>query len=400
MQLTAAQAQRLLLRLALWRKLREAAAHPAFATRVARARLFTMPPWWRAGENDRLLVERVCEWGLDGDRTEWIVFLSDSDCPLTAGCGGERAVCDAFMRGFVCDSKPLLQRLRYLAELVIRPATDDNDDGDEDDDDAKHELAMRLARDEAEEYEELSGGRRRLVIERDADGAVVLPIESESGAVVDQLGTVNTETSAFHARQYIFPVGYKARRKIATPDGGVVEFSAEVRGWGDRQPTFVVSRTDAAADQCWQGATAARVWQQALKSVGAPVDRRGTELFGFDDATVRQLIEELPGARDCWKYAWKADAGQTSITDWLSPESPAANPAKRTRTSRFPKRGLPPDDDDDGDCDGDGDDSTAADNDDVGDDDAGEQTAARSAKRASSAKSTPNSARKKQPRRK
>lgn len=53
--------------------------------------------------------------------------------------------------------------------------------------------------------------RKRVLIPRDQDGAIVLPFQIASLNVID-LGIIDTERPAFHNDRYIFPIGYTVER--------------------------------------------------------------------------------------------------------------------------------------------------------------------------------------------
>ncbi len=71
-------------------------------------------------------------------------------------------------------------------------------------------------------------------------------------------------------------------------------------------PVFTVTPADDPS-RVLTHSTSSGVWCETLKLIKkkANVSVSGPEMFGFSDATVKMLIQELPNAKKCTGYAWR-----------------------------------------------------------------------------------------------
>ncbi len=232
-------AKRLLKRVKLFSDLRtRVLTHPELKKRIDQARQGEMPAWWVPGMNDLALLEAVVKYGLGGKEL-WEEYLADENCPLYFAETGKpvyRKHKEKWLREFLVDRPPLVMRVIYLAQLVLDPehvhdyvpnrrssssyfdipreimtrsqstvGKRKREDGEEGDDDLSVEPVTKRAR--------LSGGGSLLrfatrPVPRDDDGHVILPVTAK-GATIHTLGTVVYDRANYHARNYIWPVGYK-----------------------------------------------------------------------------------------------------------------------------------------------------------------------------------------------
>ena len=151
-------------------------------------------------------------------------------------------------------------------------------------------------------------------IPRTPTGAAAVPF-TVRGVTIHSLGTVVSDRPAFHNHAYIWPVGYEISRPMAsyvTP-GSTVTY----RGWvedGETGPIFAIAAEDDPAT-VFRNETSSTAWREVLERIRQrAVSVSGPEMFLFADPTVRALVQELPGARECERYVW------TDPTD----EAPAA----------------------------------------------------------------------------
>jgi hypothetical protein len=236
--LSLTMAKRLLKRVKLFHDLRtRVLTHPELKKHIDGARQGEMPAWWVPGMNDLALLEAVVKYGLGGKEL-WDEYLSDENCPLYFAETGKpvyRKHKEKWLREFLVDRPPLVLRVIYLVQLVLDPehvheyvpnrrssssyfdlpreimtrsqstvGKRKREDG-EDEDDLSVEPVTKRAR--------LSGGSSLLrfatrTVPRDDDGQVILPVTAK-GATIHALGTVVWDRPNYHARNYIWPVGYK-----------------------------------------------------------------------------------------------------------------------------------------------------------------------------------------------
>lgn len=171
--------------------------------------------------------------------------------------------------------------------------------------DAAPKSAARAAQ---AEREALASGKVRVKrVRRDADGKPLFPINAK-GANVLALGVVVHDRSLFHNEKYIWPVGFRSARELPSlldpARNKTTIYTSEIID-GGKSPMFRVTPLDApneavvhsAPSGCWR-VMLGRIKQRDDVSVSGP------EMFGFSDTTIRMLIQELPNARLCTRYAW------------------------------------------------------------------------------------------------
>ncbi len=139
-------------------------------------------------------------------------------------------------------------------------------------------------------------------VQRHADGAPVLPFNAK-GAMIEELGEIVFDSKHFHSRTYIWPLGFRSVRKMASVLNAnkQVEYVSTIDEQAGK-PLFVVQASDTGAE--WSGSTASGAWMKALRSIKhrQQVSVSGPEMFGFSEPAVKMLIQELPNARKCANY--------------------------------------------------------------------------------------------------
>jgi len=124
------------------------------------------------------------------------------------------------------------------------------------------------------------------------------------------LGKVVTDRKKFHAKRYIWPVGFKSTRQypsMADPTVRVL-YTSEIVDGGD-EPKFNVTPE---GGETIQATTPSGAWTEVVKRVNdmklEKTGKRlfttvsGPEMFGFSHPTIAKLIQELPGAELCDRY--------------------------------------------------------------------------------------------------
>eukprot|EP01113_Clastostelium_recurvatum_P033341 TRINITY_DN4394_c0_g1_i2.p1 TRINITY_DN4394_c0_g1~~TRINITY_DN4394_c0_g1_i2.p1 ORF type:complete len:523 (+),score=153.67 TRINITY_DN4394_c0_g1_i2:158-1726(+) len=154
------------------------------------------------------------------------------------------------------------------------------------------------------------------VLPSDEKGNPILPIVLR-GLTVESLGHVVHERKKFHAKRYIWPVGFRSRRMYSsmTTLNARCEYTSEITD-GDDEPRFVVTCLEnPAAPVVIEATTSSGAWAEVGKRVNDLKEeysgRRvftqlsGPEMFGFSHPTISKLIQDLPNAHLCDKYEFQ-----------------------------------------------------------------------------------------------
>ncbi|KAM3256325.1 hypothetical protein ACQJBY_049050 [Aegilops geniculata] len=132
---------------------------------------------------------------------------------------------------------------------------------------------------------------------------------------VSNLGRIVSDSDHFHNKMHIWPEGYTAFRKFASVKDPhlVTSYKMEVLRNSDikARPLFRVISEDglqidgSTPNACWKEIYC-RIKQKqcnvASELEGNVCQRSGSDMFGFSNPQIRQLIQELPNARSCLKY--------------------------------------------------------------------------------------------------
>ncbi|KAI9263596.1 F/Y-rich N-terminus-domain-containing protein [Helicostylum pulchrum] len=146
-------------------------------------------------------------------------------------------------------------------------------------------------------------------VDRDNQGAYILPVEIDSWTVVD-LGTVIYERPAYHNQRYIYPANYTVRkwyRSMVDPKSDT-QYTCRILENG-REPKFEVT-----ADDCpmtYSGPTPTTVWTIIVRRAFAIRNQEyghnpvGPDFFGLRKNTIAKMIQDLPNASKCSQYVWQ-----------------------------------------------------------------------------------------------
>jgi len=118
----------------------------------------------------------------------------------------------------------------------------------------------------------------------------------------------------FHAKRYIWPVGYKATRIYPAMTDPSVKcvYTSEILD-GETAPIFSVTAGE--GGPVITAATPSAAWTKVVEVVNSLKLERtgkrlfttvsGPEMFGFSHPTIAKLIQELPGAELCRNYVFQ-----------------------------------------------------------------------------------------------
>ena len=317
-------------------------SHPKLDEKLNTIDSHDMPTWWHPPLHDKLLLESCLKYGLGGK--DWDTWLEDPNNQFYQTEEGKtdyRKQKGKFLLGFVKEKSQLVGRIDYLKNVIL--------EGEEGADDIMQKKKL-LGRNEYANVvstrstaptfnynEDHEGEPRRLQvrnIERDEDGNPILPIFAK-GAHIQCLGTVDYTRPTFHAKKYIYTIGYQSTRSLPScidPTESVTYYS-EIMDGGNH-PLFCVWAADN-PQKVWKHTTPSGVWQNVLREVRRKpnVSVSGPEMFGFSDLTIKMLIQELPGADKCKNYAPEQFAPNDKAHHYVSNNNNNNNNNNNTSTS-------------------------------------------------------------------
>jgi hypothetical protein len=150
----------------------------------------------------------------------------------------------------------------------------------------------------------------------DEKGAPIMPIMLR-GLTIHSLGKIVHDRKKFHAKRYIWPVGFKSSRTYCsmTNLNARCEYVSEIIDT-ETEPRFVVTcNEDPNNPIVIEASTASGAWAQVGKRINdlkeEIIGKRmftqlsGPEMFGFSHPTIAKLIQELPNAELCDRYVFQ-----------------------------------------------------------------------------------------------
>ncbi|KAF9410241.1 hypothetical protein BGZ76_005547 [Entomortierella beljakovae] len=149
--------------------------------------------------------------------------------------------------------------------------------------------------------------RKVQAIDRDEAGNVKLPV-TVGIITIMSLGHVEYEREAFHNERYIWPIGYKMSRlynSMIHPQAQTT-YTCSVIDDGDA-PKFQIDAGDQPGNPIIAG-TATGAWTHVVKTANQIRKRdhsnsaSGPDYFGFSNATIAKMIQDLPNTDKCKTY--------------------------------------------------------------------------------------------------
>ncbi|CAJ0631402.1 14528_t:CDS:10 [Entrophospora sp. SA101] len=138
-------------------------------------------------------------------------------------------------------------------------------------------------------------------VEKDEKGNYILPVQIGILTVLS-LGHVVYDRDTFHNERYIWPVGYAVRRaynSMINPDSQTM-YTCRIED-GIDGPRFVIEAEDQ-PNKPIPANTATGAWTSVVREANAIRNRdhsnsaSGPDYFGFSQATIRKMIQDLPNS--------------------------------------------------------------------------------------------------------
>ncbi|KAF9156276.1 hypothetical protein BG015_006320 [Linnemannia schmuckeri] len=149
--------------------------------------------------------------------------------------------------------------------------------------------------------------RKVQVLEKNEDGSIKFPVTIGIITIM-KIGHVVSDREAFHNERYIWPVGYTMSRSynsMVNPNEQTV-YTCSVIDDGEA-PKFQIDAEDQPGKPIIAG-TATGAWTHVVKTANAIRKRdhsnsaSGPDYFGFSNATIAKMIQDLPHADECKSY--------------------------------------------------------------------------------------------------
>ncbi|KAG9065595.1 hypothetical protein KI688_001884 [Linnemannia hyalina] len=153
----------------------------------------------------------------------------------------------------------------------------------------------------------LAKARKVQIVEKDEKGNVKLPVTVGIITILS-IGHVVYDREAFHNDRYIWPVGYKMSRSYNSMIDPTTHttYTCSVIDDGEA-PKFQIDAEDQPGKPIIAG-TATGAWTHIVKAANAIRKRdhsnsaSGPDYFGFSNATIAKMIQDLPNAEKCSTY--------------------------------------------------------------------------------------------------
>jgi hypothetical protein len=186
---------------------------------------------------------------------------------------------------FLKDKSPMIQRLEYLRLFVMEPeavaglnakgkrnadgslrATRQNGDLKRKRDETEEGGAPGEGVDSPSVKISLNFKHSTREVQRDASGKPVLPFVAK-GATILSLGTIVYDRPGYHAKAYLWPVGFKSQRRLPSMSDpkNYIYYTSEILDGGPA-PIFRVSPSDNPSMGV-QAPTSSGVWCEMLKLI-------------------------------------------------------------------------------------------------------------------------------------
>ncbi|KAK3813148.1 MAG: hypothetical protein J3Q66DRAFT_347526 [Benniella sp.] len=184
----------------------------------------------------------------------------------------------------------------------------------------------------------LSKVRKVQPIEKDESGNVKLPV-TVGIITIMSLGHVVHDREAFHNERYIWPVGYKMSRLYNSMIDPTLltTYTCSVIDDGEA-PKFQIDAEDQPGKPIIAG-TATGAWTHIVKTANSIRKRdhsnsaSGPDYFGFSNATIAKMIQDLPDADKCKSYIMQRFEESTAKTP-STPEKRKISSAGGSKASK------------------------------------------------------------------
>jgi chromodomain-helicase-DNA-binding protein 7 len=142
----------------------------------------------------------------------------------------------------------------------------------------------------------------------DGNGDPVLPIRLSEKTSILALGTIVTDRPGFHAKNYIYPAGFKSSRLFPSTldESENARYISEIVDTGGEAPIFRVTMEDH-PEISFEGKAMHSGWSALSNAVadkrgGRPIQVPGAAMYGLASPVTLYLIQEMEGADKCEKY--------------------------------------------------------------------------------------------------
>ena len=140
----------------------------------------------------------------------------------------------------------------------------------------------------------------------------MFPLRINNSLSLLNCGFINTNP-AYHSEHNLFPLGYKSIRVHASTKarGAKADYTCEILEGIDNKPLYKVTSSEDPEHPIVRDSSTG-CWVYICNKVNdiAEVKKQkvtisGTERFGLLEANVARILEHLPSAEKCQKYAFK-----------------------------------------------------------------------------------------------
>jgi hypothetical protein len=170
-----------------------------------------------------------------------------------------------------------------------------------------------------------------------SDPHSLMPLELGSVLTIISLGTIDYARPDFHTERYIYPIGYKSQRqyKSYVDPNNKTSYTCEILD-GGTGPIFKVTPADDPNTE-FSSSTPTGCCTPMVKKVNqaqasgkrSTTSVSGPEFFGFSNPRVMQLIEMLPNADKCERYARKYTGEKAVLLESAQILGVQASPARK-----------------------------------------------------------------------
>ncbi|KAF9351783.1 hypothetical protein BGX26_010253 [Mortierella sp. AD094] len=180
--------------------------------------------------------------------------------------------------------------------------------------------------------------RRVQALERDETGNIKLPVTVGIITILS-IGHVVYDREAFHNDRYIWPVGYKMSRSYNSmiDPHNQTTYTCSVIDDGEA-PKFQIDAEDQPGKPIIAG-TATGAWTHVVKAANAIRKRdhsnsaSGPDYYGFSNATIAKMIQDLPGVEKCQSYIMQRFEEPSASTSTSAKAGPSGTSGDKRKAS-------------------------------------------------------------------